>query len=63
MLQSPHLEDQINTIGSDQSLCNRSSFEKIYLNNIKNIHQRAGKCDDQQNLKYILDDYMVFTTE
>ena len=26
-------------------------------------YQHAGKCDDQQNLKYILDDAMVSTTE
>ena len=24
------------------------------MNNIKNIYQHAGKCDDQQNLKYII---------
>ena len=25
------------------------------MNNIKTINQHAGKCDDQQNLKYIID--------
>ena len=49
------------TIGIDQSLCIRSSFEHKCINNIKNIYQHAGKCDDQQNLKDILDDYMVST--
>ena len=29
------------------------------MNNIKHIYQHAGKCDDQQNLKDILDAYMV----
>ena len=33
------------------------------LNNIRNIHQHAGKCDDQQNLKGILDAAMVSTPE
>ena len=33
------------------------------MNNIKNIYQHAGKCDDQQNLKDIIDDDMVSTSE
>ena len=33
------------------------------MNNIKNIYQHVGKCDDQQNLKDILDADMVLTTE
>ena len=33
------------------------------MNNIKKIYQHAGKCDDQQNLKYILDAYMVLIPE
>ena len=49
------------TIGIDQSLCNRSSFEHKYLNNIKNIYQHAVKCDDQQNLEDIIDAAMVST--
>ena len=31
--------------------------------NIKNIYQHAGKCDDQQKLKDIIDSDMVSTTE
>ena len=62
MLQSPCLEYHMKTIGTDQSLCTRSSFEHKYLNNIKKIYQHAGKCDDQQNLKVILDADMVSTT-
>ena len=61
MLQSPRLEDHIKTIGIDQSLCNRSSFEHKCLNKIKKIYQHAGKCEDQQNLKDILDAALVFT--
>ena len=33
------------------------------MNNIKNIYQHAGKCDDQQKLKDILDAAIVLTTE
>ena len=61
MLQSPRLEYHMKTIGIDQSLCNRSSFEHKFLNNIKNIYQHAVKCNDQQNLKDIIDAAMVST--
>ena len=37
------------------------SFEHNFFNNIKNIYQNAGKCDDQQNLKDTLDSAMVYT--
>ena len=33
------------------------------MNNIKKIYQHAGKCDDQQNLKDIIDTDMVLTLE
>ena len=51
------------TIGIDQSLCNRSSFEHKFLNNIKKIYQHAGKCDNQQNRMDVLDADMVSTPE
>ena len=51
------------TIGIDQSLFTKSSFEHRCMNNIKNIYQHAGKCDDQQNLKDIIDAAMVSTPE
>ena len=51
------------TIGIDQSLSNMPSIEHKCLNNIKNIYQHAGKCDDQQNIKDIIDAAMVSTTE
>ena len=63
MLQSPCLEYHMKTIGIDQSLSNRPSVEHKISNNIKYIFQHAGKCDDQQNLKYILDAAMVSTPE
>ena len=53
----------MNTIGMDQSLCTRSYFEQTCMNNIKNIYQHAGKRDDQQKLKYILDVATVSTPE
>ena len=63
MLKSSRLEDHMKTIGIDQSLCTRSSFEHKYLNNIKKIYQHSGKCDDQQNLKDVLDSAMVSNPE
>ena len=63
MLQPLRLEDHMKTIGIYQSLFNRSSFEHKCLNNIKHIFQHAVKCDDQQNLKDILDASMVSNPE
>ena len=61
MLQSSRLEDHMKTIGIDQSSFTRSSFEHICMNNIKKIYQHAGKCNDQQNLKDILE-YPILST-
>ena len=63
MLQSSSLEDHMKTIGIDKSSFARSSFEHICMNNIKNIYQHAGKCDDQQNLKDIIDAAILSTPE
>ena len=63
MLQSSRLEDNMNTIGIDQSSFTRSTFEQKCINNIKKIYQHAGTCDDQQNLKDIPDADMVSTPE
>ena len=51
------------TIGIYQSSFTRSSFEHICMNNIKKIYQHAGKCDDQQKLKDIIDAVILSTTE
>ena len=51
------------TIGIEQSLFAKSSFEHKCMNNIKKIYEHAGKCDDQQNLKDIIDATMVSTPE
>ena len=61
MLQSSRLEDHMKNIGIDQSIFTKSSFEHKCMNKIKKIHQHAGKCDDQQNLKDIIDSDMVST--
>ena len=61
MLQSSHLEYHMKTIGINQLLCTRSYFEHKFMNNIKMIYQDAVTCDDQQNLKDILDEAMVST--
>ena len=49
------------TIGIDLSSFARSSFEHRCMNNIKKIYQHAGKCDDQQNLKNIIDTAILST--
>ena len=51
------------TIGIDQSSFARSSFEHRCMNNIKNIYQHAGKCDDQKNLKDLIDADVLSTPE
>ena len=33
------------------------------MNNIKKIYQHAGKCDDQQNLKDVIDDAILYTPQ
>ena len=53
----------MNTIGVDQSSFSRSTFENRCINNIKKIYQHAGKCDDQQNLKDIIDAAILSTPE
>ena len=63
MLQSSRLEYRMKTIGIDQSLFTMSSFEQKCLNNIQKIYQHAGKCDNQENLKDILDATIVSTPE
>ena len=63
MLQLSCLEDNTKTIGIDQLLCNKYSFEQKCMNNIKNIYQHAGKCEDQRKLKDIIDAAVVSTPE
>ena len=63
MLQSPRLTYHMKTIGIDQSLSNRASFEHKCLNNTRKVYQHAGKCYNQQKSKYILEAAMVSTLE
>ena len=51
------------TIGIDQSSFATSSFEHRCMKNIKKIYQHAGKCDDQKNLKDIIDAAILSTPE
>ena len=51
------------TIGIDQSLSNSAIFEYICLQKIKKLYKHAGKCDDQQQIKDILEADMVSTPE
>ena len=51
------------TIGIDQSSYTRYSFEHRCMNNIKKIYQHAGKCDDQQNLKDVLEAAILSSPE
>ena len=43
------------TIGIDQSLINSAMYEHICLENIKKLYTYAGKCDDQQQYKAIIE--------
>ena len=61
MFQSLSLEDHMKIIGIDRSSFTMSSFEHICMNNIKKIYQHAGKCDNQQHLKDILEAYLLST--
>ena len=63
MLQSSRLEYHMKTIGIDQSLFKISSFEHKCMSSIKKIYQHAGKCDNQQNLKDILEAAMVLNPD
>ena len=51
------------TIGIDQSSSNNSLFGHIRLQNINKLYNHADKCDDQKQLKDILDAAMVSTPE
>ena len=61
MLQSSRLKDHMKTIGIDRSSFTGSYFEHKCMNNIKKIYQHSGICDDQKNLKDILEDSLLST--
>ena len=61
MLQSHRLKNHVQTICIDTSLRNNAIYEHKFLENIKNVFKQDGKCDDQQQFKYILEADMVST--
>ena len=63
MFQSLLLKDNVRTIGIDQSLINNAIHEHKFLENIKKLYKQAGKCDDHQQLKDILEATMVSNPE
>ena len=63
MLQLPRLKNHVKTIGIDQYLSNNALFEHKCLQNTKKLYKGACKCDDQQQLKDILEATMVSNTE
>ena len=62
MLQLPRLKYHLQTIGIYQSLSNSYIYEHKYLEN-KKLYKQAGKCDNQQQFKDIIDSDMVSTPE
>ena len=62
MFQSHRLKDHVQTICIHPSLSNNAIYEHKCLENIKKIYKQAGKCDNQQQFKDILEADMVFTT-
>ena len=63
MLQAPQPKDHVKTICIDQSLSNNALFEHKCIKNINKIYKHAGKCDNQQQFKDILEANIVSTTE
>ena len=63
VLQSPRLKYHVQTLRIDPSLRKNAIYEHKCLENIKKIYKQAGKCDDQQQFKDILEAAMVSTLE
>ena len=63
MLQSLRLKDHMETIEIDQSLRKRTLFEDICLININKLYQHAGRCNNQQQFKIILEAAIVSAIE
>ena len=55
LLQSKQLEKHTVAIGADQPLSNCELYEQICLENTKKLYITAGKCDDQQQYKDIIE--------
>ena len=63
MVKSLCLKYHMKTIGIDQYLSNSALFKHRCLQNIKNLYKHAGKWEDQQQFKDILEATIVSTTE
>ena len=63
MFQSPLLKYHVQTIGIHLSLSNNSIYEHKCLENIKKLYKQAGKCDDQQKFKDIIEAAKFSTPE
>ena len=63
ILQSPRLKYHVETIGIRKLLRNSALFEHRCLQNIRNLYKHAGKCDNKQQFKYILEAAMVSIPE
>ena len=62
-LKSPRLKDHVQTISIDPYLSNNALYEHKFLENIKKLYKKSGKCDYQQQFKYIIEATMVSTPE
>ena len=62
-MKSPRLKYHIDNIGIYQYLSNNYLYENKHLEKIKKLYNHAGKCDNQQQLKYILEYAIVYTPE
>ena len=63
MLQSLCIKYHVQTIGNHKSLNNNDLYEHKCLPKINKLYKHAGKCDYQQQLKGILEAYIVSTLE
>ena len=63
MFQSPGLKYHVQTVGVDPLLSNNYVYEHTCLENIRKIYKQSGKCDDQQQFKYIIEADMVSNPE
>ena len=61
MLQSPRLKHHVQAIGIYQSLSKNAIYEHKCIENNNKIYKQAGKCDFQQQFKYILEGAMFYT--
>ena len=63
LLKSLRLKYLVKSIGIDLSLSNNTLFEHKYIQNINKLYKHAGKCENQQQLKDILEAAMVYNPE